>query len=69
MTETKVKTWTIQKQRKAEADWRAKNIRQIKFQFNLENDADVLAKLDNVPNKQDYVRRLIREDIAREQQK
>ena len=66
MTETKRKTWTQAKQRAAEANWRATNARQIKFQFNKQTDADILARLDAQPNKQDYVRRLIREDIARE---
>lgn len=38
--------------------------RQIKFSFSIENDADVLAKLDSVQNKQGYVKALIRADIA-----
>lgn len=38
--------------------------RPIKFSFSIENDADVLAMLDSVPNKQGYVKSLIRADIA-----
>lgn len=38
--------------------------RPIKFSFSIENDADVLAMLDSVPNKQGYVKALIRADIA-----
>ena len=34
--------------------------------FNLTNDHDIIARLDNVDNKTDYVRRLIRTDIAKE---
>lgn len=38
--------------------------RQIKFSFSIENDSDVLAMLESVPNKQGYVKALIRADIA-----
>lgn len=41
------------------------NTRPIKFKFNLKTDADILAKLDSVDNRQGYIKRLIREDIAR----
>lgn len=41
--------------------------RMMGFRFNLTHDADILQKLDAEPNKQGYVKRLIREDIAREQ--
>jgi len=41
------------------------NTRQIKFKFNLKTDADVLHKLDSVPNKQGYVKALIRADIEK----
>ena len=43
----------------------ATHTRQIKFKFNLETDADILAKLDEVENKQGYVKELIRADIKR----
>ena len=39
--------------------------RQVKFGFSEQYDADILAKLDAVPNKQGYVKELIRADIAR----
>ena len=39
--------------------------RQVKLKFHVEGDADVLAKLETVANKQDYIRNLIRMDIAR----
>ena len=38
---------------------------QVAIRFHNESDADVLAALDAQPNKADYIRRLIREDIAR----
>ena len=50
----------------ATAKWQKKSIRQIKLAFNLTNDHDIIARLDNVDNKTDYVRRLIRTDIAKE---
>ena len=43
----------------------AANTRQIKFKFNLKTDADILARLDAVPNKQGYIKKLIREDLKR----
>lgn len=41
------------------------NTRQVKFKFNLKTDADILARLDAVPNKQGYIKKLIREDLKR----
>ena len=41
------------------------NTRQIKFKFNLKTDADILARLSAMPSMQGYIKRLIREDIAR----
>lgn len=35
----------------------------VLLRFSREQDADVLAKLDSVPNKTDYVRKLVRKDI------
>ena len=34
------------------------------LKFNNKTDADVIAKLASVPSKQDYVRQLIRKDLA-----
>lgn len=39
--------------------------RSIAMKFNRVNDKDVLDKLDSVPNKQGYVKALIRADIAK----
>ena len=35
------------------------------FKFHLVNDADIIDKLSQVKSRQDYIRQLIREDIAR----
>lgn len=41
------------------------NTRPLKLKLNLKMDADILAKLETVPSMQGYIKRLIREDIAR----
>lgn len=41
------------------------NTTPIKFKFNNKTDADILKQLQAVGNKQGYIKRLIREDIAR----
>lgn len=40
------------------------HVKQIKFNFNLRTDADVLKKLATVQSMQGYVKSLIRADIA-----
>jgi len=40
-------------------------IQQVKFNFHVDNDADILAYLDALPNKQGYIKALIRADMAR----
>ena len=41
------------------------NTRSLKLKLNLVHDADVIAKLESEPSMQGYIKRLIREDIAR----
>lgn len=36
------------------------------FKFNNRTDADVIARLASVPSKQDYIRQLIRKDLAQD---
>ena len=45
--------------------WRKANTRIINVRFNVDNDAEVLEKLDSVENKADYIRQLIIEDIKK----
>ncbi len=52
---------------KATSEWQKKRIRQVKVNFNLDTDSDVLAKLDSVPNRTEYLRDLIRSDIAKKE--
>ena len=42
------------------------HVRQIKFSFNIDTDADILEKLDGVENKQGYIKELIRADIKKD---
>ncbi len=51
---------------RANRKYQAANTRQIKLTLNTKTDADVLDKLDQVDNKQGYIKGLIREDIARD---
>ena len=43
----------------------AENTRQVHLKLNRRTDKDVLARLDEVPSKQGYIKRLIREDLER----
>ena len=56
---------TTEAQKRAKKKYDAKAVKQIKFGFNKKTDADILQKLDEVPNKQGYVKNLIRKDIAK----
>lgn len=50
---------------RATAKYDAANTTQIKFKFNNKTDADILAYLDKLDNKQGYIKDLIRADIAK----
>lgn len=50
---------------RATSKYQKEKMRTIGVKFHLKNDADILAKLDDVPNKVNYIRQLIREDILR----
>lgn len=58
--------WTLAKQRKAEANWKAQHTVKITFQFNRDTDADILEWMETrEETRTSYLRRIIREDIAR----
>lgn len=42
-----------------------KYLKQIKFALNIKYDADILARLETVDNKQGYLKELIRADIQK----
>ena len=54
----------IKKQAEYINEYRKKHYRSYSFQINSETCKDVIAKLDSVPNKVDYIVRLIRADIC-----
>lgn len=47
----------------ASMKWNEKNIKQIKLNLNRKTDADIIARLEGIGNKQGYIKELIREDI------
>lgn len=50
---------------KAQAKYDAKNTRQLHLKLNRRTDCDVLEKLDSVPSKQGYIKKLIRADLKK----
>lgn len=50
-------------QKKAQAKYDAENTVQIKLKLHKRNDADILQKLEEVGNKQGYIKGLIKADI------
>ena len=49
----------------ASAKYDAAHTTQVKMKLNTATDADILARLAEVPNKQGYIKELIRQDIER----
>lgn len=54
---------TTEAQARATAKYDAANTKQIMLKLNLKTDADILAKLERVGNKQGYIKQLIRADL------
>lgn len=52
--------------RRAKAKYDAKTVQYV-FRLRLEGDADVILRLRSVQNKTDYLRRLVREDMKKEE--
>ena len=50
---------------RANAKYDAKHTRKIMLKLNKVTDADILDKLDSVPNKQGYIKALIKADIEK----
>lgn len=49
--------------RMREQKWTKEHSRSINVRFNKEKDSQILAKLDSVPNKAEYLRQLILNDL------
>lgn len=54
---------TIQKNIERSKEWNKTNLKSVTIQFNKVSDKDIIDKLNEVPNKTDYIRQLIRSDI------
>ena len=54
--------WT-EAQKKAQEKYDTTNTVQLKMKLNKKTDADILERLNEVPNKQGYIKDLIRKDI------
>lgn len=52
-------------QLRAKRKYDAENTRQVRLKLNRRTDKDVLEKLDSVPNKQGYIKELIRADLKK----
>ena len=50
-------------QARASAKYDAKNCKGIYLKLNVKTDADIIARLEGVENRQGYIKELIREDI------
>ena len=48
----------------AQTRYHKANIVNLRLGLNRKTDQDVIEKLDSVPNKQGYIKQLIRQDIA-----
>ena len=61
LTPKKKKEYILEKK----SEWAKSKTRCINVRFNKEADADVLARFDEVDNKADYIRKLVRADIEK----
>lgn len=57
----------IKKRRKSQDKYNKEKTVQFKMKLNVHTDADIIEKLESVPNKQGYIKDLIRADIEREE--
>lgn len=54
---------------RAKRQWDAANTRIITIKLNNKTDADIIARLTTVDNKNGYIKQLIRQDIAQNPEK
>lgn len=50
---------------RAKREWDAANTVMVSAKLNRRTDADILQKLESVPNKATYIKALIRQDIEK----
>ena len=56
-------TMDIEKKRRYNADYDKTMTRPFKFKFNIKTDTDIITLMDLLPNKQKYIKELIRADL------
>lgn len=54
-----------EKKKETKSEYYARTTKAFKLQLRKKDDADVIEKLNSVPAKTDYVRKLIRKDIEK----
>lgn len=57
---------TSEAKKKSKARFDKLNTRHVSLKFNVRTDADILQKIDEVGSTQTYIKKLIREDIAKQ---
>ena len=63
------KIYNKEKQYKRAVEYQKENTKSIIMKLHLKNDADIIKKLESVPNKQGYIKSLIRDDIKKDPNK
>lgn len=58
-------TKTTIKQKAYMMQYQKDHVRRINFQLNKTHDSDILAFLDTLPNKNTYLKNLVREDMKK----
>ena len=58
------KTALSESRKKANKKWDKENLRQFAIYLNKTKDAEVIAKLESVENRTNYIRELIKQDLA-----
>ncbi len=52
-------------QKKANAKYKAANIKQFNLKLNINTDLDILEKLEEIKNVNGYIKNLIRKDMGK----
>lgn len=56
---------TTEAQKKASKKYSRNNTKRFAIELNLKNDYEIIKKLEEVPNKQGYIKGLILEDLKK----
>lgn len=52
-------------QKRASQKYKANKTKSVRLEFNIEHDADIIARLNEVGNRQGYIKELIRQDMKK----